>query len=185
MGEYIEDRGRRDRRRIRKAVGKGKVTILENSHFLFRCGTHSAAEGQKEQPLLLSAPSFRVWRTINQLVLMQQGPAGGLAGEVPRTVTSHILRNLLPSAEILMAVGHICLSMCMYTGTRERKCILLSLFHLSHTLLQIPIFSFEYTRKVVSVAVCKSAGRPGSGRKPSLSGIVGVYHGCQISSGEA
>lgn len=148
MGEYIEDRGRRDRRRMRKAVGKGKVRILENSRFLFRCGTLSAAAGQKEQPFLLSAPSFRVWRTINQLVLMQQGPTGGLAGEVPRTVTSHMLRNLLPLAEILMADG-TCVSeyMCMYTCRRERKYILLSLFHLSHTLLWILIFSYVYTKK--------------------------------------
>lgn len=121
------------------------MRLSENPHFLFQYGTLSAAVGQKEQPLLLSAPSFRVWRTINQLVLMQQGPAGGQAGEVPRTVISHSLKNLLPSAEILMALGHACLCMCMYACRRERKCILLSLFHLSHTLLQILTFSYVYT----------------------------------------
>lgn len=103
---------------------------------------------------------------------MQQGPAGGLSGEVPRTVTSHILRNLLPLAEILATVETCVSEYGMYTCRRERKCILLSLFHLSYTLLQIPIFSYVYTRKVVSVIIFKSAGRPGSGRKPSVSGIV-------------
>lgn len=90
---------------------------------------------------------------------MQQGHAGGLAGEVPRTVTSHTLRNLLPSAEILMAVGHACLCMCMCACRRERKCILLSLIHPSHALLQTLVFSYVYTWKVISVTVCKSAGK--------------------------
>lgn len=48
---------------------------------------------------------------------MQKGPAGGLAGEVPRTVTSHILRNLTPTAEILMALGHTSVCVCV----RERE----------------------------------------------------------------
>lgn len=121
MGKYIEDRGRRDTRRMRKAVRKGKMRPSEKYNFLFCYGSLSAAVGQKEKALLLSAPSFRMWRTINQLVLMQQGPAGGLAGEVPGTVTSHILRNLLPSVEILMAVGHACLCMCMYACRREKN----------------------------------------------------------------
>lgn len=109
----------------------------------------------QEQPLPLSAPGFRMRKTANQLVLMQQGPAGGLAGEVPRTVTSHILRNLPLLAEILMDLGYVCVGLCMYK--RERKFTLLSFFCVSHTLLQIPTFSYVYTWKVASVTLCRSA----------------------------
>lgn len=149
MSKHIEDGGRSGRGRVRETVGKGKVRLLENSHYLVCGDTLSAAAGWKEQPLPLSAPSFRVQKTVNQLVLMQQGPAGGLAGELPRTVTSHILRNLPPSAEILMALGHVSVCVCMRSHVRvclckrETKCIPLSLFHVSHTLLQIPSFSYR------------------------------------------
>lgn len=34
MSKYIEAGGRRGRGRVRKAVGKGKVRLVENSHYL-------------------------------------------------------------------------------------------------------------------------------------------------------
>lgn len=111
----------------------------------------------QEQPLPLSAPGFRVRKTVNQPVLTQQGPAGGLPGKAPRTVTSHILRNLPLSAEILMHLGYVCVCVCMCMYKRESKFILLSLFSVSHTLLQIHTFSYVYTWKVVSVTLCRSA----------------------------
>jgi len=72
---------------------------------------------------------------------MQQGPTGGLAGVVPRTVNSHILRNLLPSAEILMALGRVCVCMCMCVHIRERGNIFphhSSVFHIYYC--KYPLF---------------------------------------------
>jgi len=45
MSEYIEDGGRRGRGRVRKTVGKGKVRLFENSHYLVCSNTLSAAVG--------------------------------------------------------------------------------------------------------------------------------------------
>lgn len=56
MDKYIEDRGRRGTRRMRKAVRKGKMRLSENSRFLFYYGTHSAAVGQKEKSPSLKCP---------------------------------------------------------------------------------------------------------------------------------
>lgn len=70
---------------------------------------------------------------------MQHETAGGRAGEVPRAVTSHVLRNPSPLAEILMALGYVC--MCV----RVCVCEKMSLFHVSHILWQISTFLYVYT----------------------------------------